>query len=1250
MKFLKILIFLVLTFQSAIAQLTPTANAHFEQITVNQGLSENAVVAIHKDRLGYMWFGTRNGIVRHDGVDYKIYNKNPENKDSYKGGICSTIFEDKAGRMWIGGQYGLTLFNRDKENFTLYLPEPDSTSVTNINWVNRIVQDMQNQFWLVTHPGNLYRFNPETKQFQRFGKQNGFTNAMVECWRQNFTKNGIFLSDNKTLYISTYNGLFACNTSDLTFKQWFAKYNIISMLEDASGAIWVATWKHGAKRLNPRTGKYDSFGVNSVAKHRINNDTVLSIFRDVDNCIWLTTRSEFFRYNPKLDSIDQVVKLFPAYNIYTYWPFILDSDKNNGIWALTHYYKNERMPVYYNTKNKQITYFNFNTYFGHLTSFYKDITGNYWFGTAGTGLFSYNPGKNRFPLYKHKKIPDNVNVISFYENDQFLFLGTEKGLYLINKQNDAVLLFDKKNGMVDDAVFALWLDPKNNLWVGSNKGAYILDINTMKITPLIIKDDKQQWLQKYRINCFVHDKNNAIWMGSFLGGIAKLTPDTENGQIKYRITIYQNNKKDTNSLTDNMVSNIIQDKKGRIWVASHNALSLYNETSDNFQRVTNNEFMSIANMIEYKSKIYIATYRDGLLLLDQETKKIIKRYNRENTKLPENWIQGLVLDKNENLWLNTEMGLCFFDPKNETYRLYTHQDGLPEINVKSINLYNNSNNYIYYSGLGQMVKFHPDSIYTDTVPPKLIITALKLHNKLVLPGNTNSVLKNLIEETQQISLKYNQNVITLNYAAIHYVNPEEIEYAYMLEGVEKNWQYVGKLRTANYSGLPPGTYTFYLKAKNCDGIWNKKGIQLIIIIRPPWWKTVWFRTVLVFIIISFIFLYIKWRITKIRNQNKTLENLVKERTFDLSEANQEINLQNEELKAANEQITMQKDELELTVNNLKKTQAELILSEKMASLGQLIAGIAHEINTPIGAISGSASNITENINQSIRILPELVKTLSNQNLNLVINLIEQSTNATITATLREQRTYRFQLASELENNSVENPEYIADILIDMGIYNRIEKYIPILTNPDKSILQLTLNAAYHLSMLAKNTQNIKMAVDRVSKVVFALKSYARFSDEDMMIEANLIDGIETVLTLYTNQLKQGINLTKQFTDIPKIRCNPDQLNQVWTNLIHNAIQAMQGKGNLTIAVSINPNAFISSAGITIAISDTGCGIAPENIDKVFDAFFTTKPAGEGSGLGLHIVKQIIDKHGGQIYVTSKPGTGTTVTVKLPEKQ
>jgi len=344
-----------------------------------------------------------------------------------------------------------------------------------------------------------------------------------------------------------------------------------------------------------------------------------------------------------------------------------------------------------------------------------------------------------------------------------------------------------------------------------------------------------------------------------------------------------------------------------------------------------------------------------------------------------------------------------------------------------------------------------------------------------------------------------------------------------------------------------------------------------------------------------------------------------------------------ERKRAEQALQDKNQELATTLKQLKATQDELIQSEKMAALGQLIAGVAHEINTPLGAIRSSAGNMAKFLAQTLTQLPTLFQSLSPEQGQEFFTLLQQSLDYESNLSAKEERKLRRRLTRQLEAEEIENADSLADTLVDMGIYDQVESYFPLLKRPDSSHL---IETAYKLSGLQRGTQTIYTATERAAKVVFALKTYARYDHSGEMIPANLTEGMETVLTLYYNQLKHGVDVIRHYNELPPVTCYPDELNQVWTNLIHNALHAMDNKGTLTIEIQQqNHQAKIS-------ITDSGKGIPPEIQAKIFQPFFTTKPAGEGSGLGLDIVKKIIDKHQGQIDVASIPGQ-TTFTILLP---
>ena len=354
---------------------------------------------------------------------------------------------------------------------------------------------------------------------------------------------------------------------------------------------------------------------------------------------------------------------------------------------------------------------------------------------------------------------------------------------------------------------------------------------------------------------------------------------------------------------------------------------------------------------------------------------------------------------------------------------------------------------------------------------------------------------------------------------------------------------------------------------------------------------------------------------------------------------------NEELHQTMEELTAQRDilaekttMLAETLDQLEKSQHKLVESAKMVALGQLIAGVAHEINTPLGAIRSSISNISETLESVLLNLPNFFKLLDGPDKMNFYILLNRSINAKIAITSKEERTYKRAIISVLTDEQIEKADDYADTLVDMGIYEDIDDLMPFLKSQNSDdVLQM----AYKVSGMLRSSKTINIAIDRVSKIVFALKNFSHFNQTGEMVKANINDSLETVLTLYYNQIKQGITLIKRFDeDIPDIKCFPDELNQVWTNLIHNALQAMQNSGTLEVDISKKDSHVI------VAITDSGCGIPEEIREKIFMPFFTTKPQGEGSGLGLDIVKRIIEKHNGQIQFESLPGR-TTFTVTLP---
>lgn len=330
-------------------------------------------------------------------------------------------------------------------------------------------------------------------------------------------------------------------------------------------------------------------------------------------------------------------------------------------------------------------------------------------------------------------------------------------------------------------------------------------------------------------------------------------------------------------------------------------------------------------------------------------------------------------------------------------------------------------------------------------------------------------------------------------------------------------------------------------------------------------------------------------------------------------------------------------QLKDSMHQLVATQGELVEAEKMAALGQLISGIAHEINTPLGTIRAAIGNIAKSYDTSIKTLPQMLETLTETEEGLFYQLIKQSEDNKEFLSSKEERKCRRALRKQLSELEVEQATSFADMLTDIGVYHSITDYLPLFQHPNATKI---VEVAYRLARIQRNKDNIQLSIERASKIVFALKHYARQSHSKVMEETDLAQSIDTVLTLYQNQLKQGVEVMKNFQTIPKINCYPDELMQVWTNLIHNAIQAMKNMGKLEISLTQD------SDKVAVEITDNGPGIPKDIQDSIFNPFFTTKPVGQGTGLGLSIVNKIIKKHQGTISVESQAGK-TTFSVLLP---
>ncbi len=360
------------------------------------------------------------------------------------------------------------------------------------------------------------------------------------------------------------------------------------------------------------------------------------------------------------------------------------------------------------------------------------------------------------------------------------------------------------------------------------------------------------------------------------------------------------------------------------------------------------------------------------------------------------------------------------------------------------------------------------------------------------------------------------------------------------------------------------------------------------------------------------------------NFNKTMTEEVAKRTTELYEKNQQLTQEIENRKQAEE--------------NLKSTQEQMLESEKMAVIGKLASGIAHELNTPMGAIGSTNTTLLDGFRKHINKCDCMFNEFKpfDKEVTEIVNQMFESEYRLLSS--RERRTIKNEISEKLEGSDITNCDELVRFLIDSGIYTDYERYLEMFKS-DKS--QKISGYLLEISNIIQGMQIISSAVQQASRITFALREYARENPDSQPTATDIQHTIETALILHHNKIKHGIELNLNFEEVPQTASSPNEMVQVWSNLINNACQAMNGVGTMTIELDKE------ESDIVVRITDTGCGIAQEHLGKIFDPLFTTKPVGEGTGLGLDIIKRIVNRHGGDITVSSKVNVGTTFTVRLP---
>jgi ligand-binding sensor domain-containing protein/signal transduction histidine kinase len=809
----------------------------------DNGLSQHTIQCIFKDKYGFMWFGTQDGLNKYDGYKFTIYKHQYNNAHTLPANNITAICADASGNMWVGTRTGgLSRYNYDLDRFDNFKHNPYNLSSISNNSISNIYLDKDQKLWIGTANG-LNMLNGKWDSFKRYTHTSNNAESLSDA-----KVLSIFEDSGKNFWIGTANGLNLLNRAtgksirysenNITNKNTDNTINTINTItEDDTHQLWMGTNK-GLKLLNRGNGTFTYFAIQPDKNSPKGINPIAAVTKTEGNKIWIATYSTLLLFDANSK------KLIPISGKG-------DGDTqipNDGIYALL-----------------------------------EDRDGILWIGTSSQGILMYDRNLSTFPIHKASlnNRPSAKNIVRALDEDKQgnLYLATDEGLDYFNRITHAYnSYYHQPNNIYSLAsnYTTLVVSSKKDgrVWVGTdNSGLDCLDPQTGIFTHYV-KGNGPKNISDNSIYGLLEDRQGNIWIGTYQGGLNVFNIKTKT------FARYLHNPKDLNSLGDNSIQALFEDKAGNIWIGGYsNGISIYNPATKKFTQLNNHNSNLKCDIISvfYEDKqgnMWIGTMEGGLNFYNKTTKQFTA-YTEQNG-LINNTINYITEDINSNLWLTTNRGITRFDPVKKTFKSFDNYNGLKSLEYNIGAGLKLSDGQFAFGSINGFSFIDPQNLGYNKNTPQVVITGFELFNKPVQIGAKGSPLKQTILTTKELTLNHTQSVFSIDYAALNFTTPQHNTYAYLLEGFDYDWRYVGTQRKATYTNLDAGTYTFRIKAANNDGVWSNKETTIFITIKPPYWKTWWFRLIIALAILGLTYEFTLYRAKQRAKLRKLEENKFKD--------------------------------------------------------------------------------------------------------------------------------------------------------------------------------------------------------------------------------------------------------------------------------------------------------------------------------------------------------------------------------------